>query len=111
MGCELGAARPITCLLYPLRLNNSGTLVLHVRATTGCCRRTYRVGGRSIARNLRDSLALLFGAEAADQAVADVEAGKDATLEVPEWVLEALAEETEWEDTNTVPKARTGGGK
>lgn len=106
-GCVLGDTRPVTCLLYPLRLSKTGTIGLHVRGLTGCCRKTYRVGGRSIIENLRPSLVILFGEEVSDRIIENVLAGNDAFVTPPDWVLEALDLEATWEALNEIPLART----
>lgn len=105
-GCTMPMEdRPVTCLLYPLRLNDSQTLVMHNRALTSCCKPNYRKGPMII-EAMRPQLAALFGPDAVEHIIADVAAGRDTVVEVPEDLLEAMKLEEVWEEQNALPQPR-----
>lgn len=111
-GCTLKAAdKPVTCHLYPLRLNAKGTLVLHNAAILphGCCRPNYQRGGRMIIEVLAPSLRALFGKRIAGMMVQSVKAGKDFRFKPPKTILQAVAREEEWAAKNQVPELRSKG--
>lgn len=104
-GCKLGENRPVTCHLYPLRLNKSGTLVKHHRAnmTTGICGACANTGPPLIDA-MRGDLTFLFGAEQYEAARAAILDGHDYEVTVPQWVLNGLAREDELEAENAPPE-------
>lgn len=94
-GCVLpDADKPVTCLLYPLRLNHSGALVLHHRATfgKGICKGNHGQGPPLIDA-LEGQLTELFGADQYAHVRADVLGGRDSWFEVPAAVLAAYEDE------------------
>lgn len=111
-GCVLPPAdKPVTCLLYPLMINNHGTVVLHHRATfgTGVCKGNHG-NGPPVVDALRDNLTELFGAEQYARVRADVLAGRDSWLDVPPAVAAARAREVIEEAENRVPTRRSLAG-
>lgn len=107
-GCVLPVVqRPVTCLLYPLRLNDGGNVGLHQRAMfpTSCCAGNYGHGPRLVDALAEQLTALLGPVEYAAlvQAVTD---GVDYSVVVDESIAAALAREAEWEAENTPPTAR-----
>lgn len=109
-GCTLGDHdKPVTCLLYPLRLNKAGTLVLHMTSIVphGCCAPNYRLGG-TVFESLKNNLSALFGPAQYERAAQALAAGKEAWFDVPDHVLAAIDQETAWEENNTVPLPRGG---
>ena len=104
-GCTLGERRPVTCHLYPLRLNDNGTLVKHHRAgmsTSVCdgCANT----GPPLVDAIADDLTYLFGADEYQAMRDSVHAGKDYMVQVPAWVLSDLQREAELEAINAPPE-------
>jgi Fe-S-cluster containining protein len=107
-GCALGDARPVTCALYPLRLNKNGTMVAHFRGVHqqgGVCH-ACKGHGPILIEALAGSLAAIFGAEQAAMIQREVLAGRDALAHVPPIVVQQLAVEKTWEEQNIVPTAR-----
>ena len=107
-GCTMTPEqRPVTCLLYPLRVNPSGTLILHQRATTrhGICKGNHG-NGPPIIEALRGQLTVLFGPDQYERAAAAVLAGQDAWVDVPAWVIAAMEQEAAWEAANVIPEPR-----
>lgn len=106
-GCTLGDARPVTCLLYPFKVNAAGTIVLHHRTVgeTSCCAGNHGQGPMLIDA-MRGSFTVLFGALAYDRARAAILAGRDAVIPVPDAVWDAYAREAGQEAANSPPVAR-----
>lgn len=108
-GCRLPAEdKPVTCLLYPLRLNSSGSIVLHHRTMweTSCCAGNHGKGPPLIVA-MEDSLVGLFGRAQYERVKADILAGKDSFFTVPPPVLQAIKDEEEWEKNLTIPLPRS----
>lgn len=109
-GCQYTPAdRPVTCLLYPLVLNASGTLVLHSRATTqrGICKGNHG-RGEPLVVVLEAPLVALFGAAQYARVRAAVLAGTDSYFVVPAAVAQAYAAEQAMAAANVVPPPRGG---
>jgi len=105
-GCQLGQAdKPVTCLLYPLRVNKAGRLIVHNRSITGCCKPCYREGP-PIVEAIRGNLEELFGVEQVARLMAETLAGRDTWLDVPASVLEAIQREELWESRGQSPGRR-----
>jgi hypothetical protein len=107
-GCSWpGEDRPVTCLLYPLRLNRAGMLVLHHRTTTAgsVCKGNHGQGPRLI-EAMAYSLTSLFGEEQYQRVLAQVLAGEDSYFEVPEEVLQAMELELAQEAVQEPPIRR-----
>jgi hypothetical protein len=108
-GCRWsGADRPVTCLLYPLRLNRAGMLVLHHRTTTASsiCKGNHGQGPALIDA-MEYSLTSLFGAEQYARVRAEVMAGRDTYFEVPAEVLASYELEQAQEAVREQPVPRT----
>lgn len=108
-GCNLRADRPVTCLLYPLRLVGN-SLVLHGRTLipkSGYCAPCYKQGTQTIAEALRSSFEILFGVPGADTIIRNTLQGIDSYVAVPDWVLKSLADEQRWEKANATPPGRS----
>jgi len=108
-GCTYEAHdKPIRCLLFPFRLNPSGTLVLHDKSLiVGCCRLNNKLGPRAIVA-LRSSFVALFGDAQTDDAIEVTASLADAFLVPAPGVLEALEREAEWERQGVPPSPRGG---
>lgn len=106
-GCILGDGKPITCHLYPWRLNKHGTLILsHTGFTLGnTCAPCKHHGPRAIDVIL-PSLRLLLGPIDAHRIMADIDAGRDPVFDVPPALEAAWNEEHAWETANIVPPPR-----
>jgi site-specific DNA-adenine methylase len=106
-GCTLKTAdKPVGCLLYPLKLNKTGTtIVLHHRAPNGLCKPNMGKGPMLI-EAMAGGLATLLGKSVADDLVAAVKAGKDPELELPDEVVDAMRVEARWEAKGLVPRPR-----
>jgi hypothetical protein len=109
-GCLLGPdKRPVTCLIYPLKLNKAGTLVIHHKAVVNktLCSGNY---GAPDAPMLIDAIAehmvALFGQQQYDRVRADVVAGRDSYFDVPPHVLAAYEQEERWAAANEIPRPR-----
>lgn len=108
-GCEFTLQdRPITCLLYPMVLNDNGTLVAHNRITTakGVCRGNFG-NGAMIIDTIRDNLCTLFGEPQVMRVRAEVVAGKDSYFIVPESIQRQYKHERHLESKNAPVPART----
>lgn len=106
-GCTLSPAdKPVTCHLYPLKLNAHGTLVVHGRAPIGCCKPNWG-DGPMVIEALQPGLAALFGNATAQAIVDSVKAGEDYDLAVPPSIAEALDREAAWEAANAIPGLRS----
>ncbi len=108
-GCTLTPAdKPITCLLYPLRLNKNGSLVLHHRTmyATSCCAGNHGQGPPLI-EAMEDSLVGLFGRPQYERVKAQILAGEDSFFTVTPAILAALADEEVWERDNVIPLLRS----
>lgn len=108
-GCDLsGDDRPVTCLLYPLRLNKAGMLVLHHRTTTATsvCKGNHGQGPALI-EAMAYSLTSLFGAVQYERVRAAVMAGADSYFDVPPEVLRSYELELAQEAANEQPIPRT----
>lgn len=105
-GCTFEQAdMPITCLLYPLRENKSGLLVVHHRAITGHCKSNYKQGP-TIIESMRTELGVMFGSEETERIIGEILAGRDAIVDVPNHIVRSMKIESEWEQANLPPKAR-----
>lgn len=108
-GCVFSLAdRPVTCLLYPLRLRGDMLLLHHrARLATSVCKGNHGQGPPLIDA-LEAHLTALFGADQyADLRVALFADVGTAYVYPPPDVLDAVARETAWEDSNTAPRPRT----
>jgi hypothetical protein len=107
-GCTLGDDRPLTCHLYPFRLNKNNTLVLHhtgfylKHSTCDPCRGK----GPRVIDAIFQSLVSIFGVFEAARIRDEVDAGRDPIIDVPQGIVDAMAEEDQWEADNTVPLPR-----
>lgn len=109
LGCTLSAAdKPVTCHLYPLMINGSGTLVLHHRATTGrgVCKGCHG-HGPPLVDALRDNLVELLGGAAYAHLRAEVMANRDVRVAVPPAVWAAWLAERQEEAANETPPPRS----
>lgn len=110
-GCTFSLEdKPISCLLYPLRLNKSGTLILHQRAVyaNGICKGNFGDGdGPLLIDAIRDCLVVLFGKKQYEHARAEVLAGRDAQLVPSAKLLRQYYREEGWEEANLPPQPRT----
>lgn len=99
--------RPVTCLLYPLRLNRAGMLVLHHRTTTATsvCRGNHGQGPRLIDA-MRVHLEALFGPEQYAQVLEAVNAGRDGWVQPSQEVLDSYLLELAQEQVLEPPIAR-----
>lgn len=102
------ADRPVTCLLYPLVLNRNGTLVLHHRAQFPSLCRGNHGTGPPVYVALRDHLTALFGAETYAYLAAEIAAGRDPVVDVPDAVVDAYNRERVEEAADAVPAPRSG---
>lgn len=108
-GCTLSPEdKPVVCHLYPLKVNKSGTLILHRAAALALCLGNHGQGPM-ILDALRPSLELLFGAEQFERVRADVLAERDSWFDVPPAVLAAAEREEAWAAANTIPRPRSEG--
>lgn len=108
-GCTLAPEdKPVTCHLYPMMLNDNGTLILHQRATfpKGVCHGNFG-NGPPLIESIRPNLIKLFGEEQVDRVTADVMAGRDSYFEPGPEVLAAYKQEKAWEATNLPPLPRS----
>jgi hypothetical protein len=98
-GCRLAPEdRPISCLMYPLVLNDAKTWVMHFRGRRGCCHTNVGHGPRLIDA-LSVPLTALFGADQSQAIRNAVRAERDAEIAIGErlshqWRLELRANRT-----------------
>ena len=106
-GCTLGPAdKPVTCHLYPFMLNESGTLVVHHRASVACCKPN--VGrGPMIIEAAAPGFVALVGQDETDRIIESVRAGVDPVVTLPADVVAALEREAGWAEDNTIPVPRS----
>lgn len=99
--------KPITCHLYPLKLNKNGTLILHNRTTlpTGICKGNHG-NGPPIIEAMENNLVAVFGRDQYERVRADVLAGRDSYFEPAPDILAAMAREHDWEEQNIPPEPR-----
>ncbi len=108
-GCTLDQRdKPVICLLYPLMLNKTGTLVLHNRlpTKTAPCGENYGQGP-TVVEALADNLTTLFGKAESDRIRAEVEAGRDVHVPVSQDLVDAVEREAAWMEENAVPEPRS----
>lgn len=100
--------RPVTCLLYPLRLNQNGTVILHHRARMQrhWCGGNYGEG-RPLVDSLKRSLVEIVGGANYTKLRKAVAEGRDLTLEIEPAVAAALERERGWEAEGVPPDPRT----
>jgi hypothetical protein len=100
--------KPVTCHIYPLRLNKNNKLVLHHRAMfpTGICKGNFG-NGPMLVDAMRNNLIALFGEAQYTRVRADVIAGKDSYFEVPPAVFAAYEAEFALELANKPPVPRS----
>ncbi len=93
-GCTLlGIKKPITCLLYPLRLSASNTLVLYIRVVQGAkCQGCYG-HGEPIIKALESNLITLFGVRNYIDMRDNVKQGTGFEFRVPDSVAMRLSQE------------------
>lgn len=107
-GCRLIlAARPVTCLLYPLVVNSSDTIVLHHRTvalSSICCGAHGK--GPKVVEALRGGLETLIGPRGYQELRASVAAGRDYAVFVDPKIVRALEQEGVWADLNRAPEPR-----
>lgn len=110
-GCAWGVEdKPITCLLYPLKLNKNNTLVLHSRVTyaKGICKGNYGNGNKTILEVLEVQLTHLFGAKEYEKMKTSILVHKkDYILTIPEHISKALEFEGKDEEKKLPPIKRT----
>jgi len=100
--------KPIKCLLYPLVINNSNTLVLHGRALTSVCKECYNKGDKPIIETQRHNLTLLFGEDTVNRMIDTIiNKGRDFTFRTESAFDNALAKEEELENNNIIPVPRS----
>ena len=107
-GCSMAPdQRPIKCLLYPLVVNDQGTVVRHFRAglATSVCKGNAGQGPMLVDA-LAASLVALLGPAGYWRLRQHVLAGTDVTLELPADVARAYQEELQLEAANLPPTAR-----
>lgn len=108
-GCTFAREdRPVGCLLYPLVVNPTGTLILHHRVVsrTSCCKAAHG-SGPPIIEAVGWCLTLLFGADQYARVRDDVLAGRDSWLDVPEAIETAVEQERQWQAQNLPPEPRS----
>jgi Fe-S-cluster containining protein len=108
-GCTLTANdKPLACLLYPVTINQNGTMVLHNRCTTakGVCKGNFNEGPMVI-DVLRDTFVHLFGQAQYSRVRINIIAGVDSYFEVPDLVWYQYHEEKIHEQNNTQPVPRS----
>jgi hypothetical protein len=108
-GCRLAPTdKPITCLLYPIRLVRGEMLLLHHRARfgKGICKGNHGQGPPLIDA-LRGNLVTLFGEEQVDRVRADVMAGRQSWVEPSDDLVRQLAAEEQAEEANEHPTLRS----
>lgn len=108
-GCTMELKdRPVTCNLFPLRLNKNNTLVgwgrtyLPGAACSACANE-----GPLMIEALRPGLVDLFGEGQTDAAIESVKRGIDPVLVVRPEVMGALLREEEWEEQLLIPEPRS----
>lgn len=102
-GCLLGDARPVTCHLYPFKLNPMNMLVAHFWSLKhGCCHPNTHTS-RTIWESIRPSFEYLFGREQVERADAHIEAGADPHFRVPIRIAERYLLEAEWAKQRLAP--------
>lgn len=107
-GCTLPEPnKPITCLLYPLLINKSGTVILHHKVTTKTapCGDNYG-NGPMVIEAVAGHLTTLFGQATSDRIVAGVKAGQDVVVDVPDVLAREWERERGWERANIIPGPR-----
>lgn len=112
-GCTFAPEdKPLSCHLYPLRLNSSGTLILHQRAiyAKGICKGNFGDNdGPLLIDALKDNLTTLFGKKQYEQARKDVMAGHDGSFTPSPELMRQYYREQEWEEANLPPQPRSHG--
>jgi hypothetical protein len=107
-GCTLDFAnRPVTCLLYPFKLNKNNKLVCHnwITKEKGVCKGNHN-HGPMIIDVIKGNLQALFGLDQYTRVRADVISGKDSYFVVSDSILEAYKQELFWEERNEQPIPR-----
>jgi hypothetical protein len=100
--------KPVTCHIYPMKLNKNNTLVLHHRITQGvvCENCWLDAKGPMLVEAMRPNWVALFGEGEADRIIKFVRAGMDVLVPVPKKILKAYEREEQWYKSNSIPKAR-----
>lgn len=99
--------KPVTCLLYPLRLVRDMLDAHHrTRFPAGWCRGNFGQGPIMVDA-LRDNLIVLFGEEQIDALRVDVVAGRQGRLYPSEELLAQMAREQEQEERDVTPHPRS----
>jgi hypothetical protein len=107
-GCTLSVDdRPVTCLLYPLRVRGTSVAKHHVSTipTMWCAGNDNR--GPALVDAMRDQLVALFGADQYEHIRSEALAGRDVWVDVPPDVMAAYEAEMVEEEANVVPTPRT----
>lgn len=107
-GCSLDMNnRPVTCLLYPFRLNKSNKLVLHIRITLKfwMCNVNYGKGPMVVV-GMQNCFNALFGEKTTDCITTFVKDGRGLTFRVPENVVLAYYDEKDKEKACQQPSSR-----
>jgi len=104
-GCQLGMGRPVTCHLYPLRLNPNNTLILHgaTRFPNMCKGNRNHPDGPMLVDALRFNLIALFGEQQVSDARESFLSGNDFYFTPLNWVIPAIKMEEEFEEKNLPP--------
>lgn len=108
-GCTLSDEdKPVTCHLFPMKLNKNNTLIgWHRMKQPGSVCYPNTTSGPMIIEAIFESLVHLLGREKADYILSEVQAGRDPIVEIPEDVIQALNNEYIWESNNEIPKPRS----
>jgi hypothetical protein len=103
--------RPITCLLYPLKLNKSrrNTLVVHLKGILKNmpCEKSYG-SGPPLIDIMKGTFSILFGSDVYDRLREQVLKGKDFQVHLPKEVAERYKMEKQFEKENKAPQTVTG---
>ncbi len=108
-GCTFAAEdKPLSCQLYPMRLNKNLTLVVHARAFLKGrpCRPNFNLGPPIIVA-LEDNLVPVFGHEQYDRVRASILTERDSYFEVSELIQAQWEREAGWTMDNMHPRPRT----
>lgn len=107
-GCVLSEKdKPISCMLFPIVLNRSNSLILFHRSMfkKGMCKGAFGKG-QMLIDSQEAGLVYAFGREQFDRVRNDVINGKDSYFIVPEWVSIELEREAYYENRCIKPKPR-----
>lgn len=102
-GCILTIKeKPIICLLYPLVIRKN-SIILHYRGLSFCCKKCYKVGGKTIFQQNKNNLIEIFGEKTINEMEESINNQKDYEFYIDDTLFKQINYEEELIKNNSHP--------